>query len=104
MSDEYALQITHQAVARACIAMDIKTSYSSVISVLSDVVKRYVKTVARNALDTAENAGRYTIGTQDVVVSLEQTVSSKSKNTKVACLIIEFSICILFYKLNSHDI
>ena len=82
MSDEYALQITHQAVARACIAMDIKSSYSSVISVLSDVVKRYVKTVSRNALETAENAGRYAIGTQDVVVSLEQTVSSKCRNTK----------------------
>ena len=82
MSDEYALQITHQAVARACIAMDIKSSYSSVISVLSDVVKRYVKTVSRNALETAENAGRYAIGTQDVVVSLEQTVSSKCRNAK----------------------
>ena len=79
MSDEYALQVTHQAVARACLAMDIKTSYSNTVSVLSDVVKHYVKSLASNALDTAENAGRYTIGTQDVITSLEQTVRSNRR-------------------------
>ena len=74
MSDEYALHITNQAVARACLAMDIKTSYSNVISVLSDVAKGYAKSVSRNALDIAEHSGRYTIGTQDVMAALEQSV------------------------------
>ena len=74
MAEEYAQQVTNQAVARACVAHDFKTSYSSVISVLSDVAAKYAQNLAECAKDMAEAAGRPVIGTQDIIYALEQTV------------------------------
>ena len=74
MAEEYAQQITHQAVARACVALDVKTSYSSVIEALSDITGKYIQNLTGNAKEFAETSGRNAIGIQDILASLEQTV------------------------------
>ena len=74
MAEEYAQQISHQAVARACIALDFKSSYSNVISALSDVATKYIQNLAETAKDYAESSGRASIGVSDIFAALDQTV------------------------------
>jgi histone H3/H4 len=74
MSDEFAQKIIHQAVARACIALDFKTSYSSVIETLSDVVIKRIKKLSRDSKEVAESSGRSVVGVQDIIHVLNKRV------------------------------
>lgn len=73
MDNEYAKEITKQAVARACVALDIKSVRSECIDVVADVVRYYIRTVAIGAREAAENSGRAYAGIQDIL-RLEQKV------------------------------
>jgi predicted transcriptional regulator len=74
MSEEFAQQIIHQAVARACIALDYKTSYSSVVETLSDVVIKYIQDLSEETKEVAESSGRAVVGVQDVLRILTEKV------------------------------
>jgi histone H3/H4 len=72
--DEFAITVTRQAVARACIAFGLTKSSQPVIDSLSDIVKSYIEALAVNALERAEAGGRTIVGLQDIIPAVEQTV------------------------------
>ncbi len=72
MENEYAKEITKQAVARACAAFNFKNANSDCIDILADIIKNYIRTVSVAARDEAENAGRVCVGIQDVIKVLDQ--------------------------------
>ena len=72
--DEFAITVTRQAIARACIAFGLTKSSQPVIDSLSDIVKSYIEALAVNALERAEAGGRTIIGLQDIIPAVEQTV------------------------------
>jgi len=75
MADEYAQQIIHQAVARACIALDYTSSYSSVVETISDVVVKYMQNLSEDTKDIAESSGRAVVGVQDVLRIMTEKAS-----------------------------
>ena len=77
MGDEFALEITKRAIARACGALDFKFASPSALNVLADVVRHYIQSVGENCRDHAELAGRSAPGLFDVVSALDQLVSAK---------------------------
>lgn len=76
MSEEFSREITKQAVARACTALEYKNVQLSVIESLADVVRNYVECIGDHTRDIAEHAGRAIPGVQDVISSLDAMVST----------------------------
>lgn len=74
MSEEFAREITKQAVARACTALEYKNAQLSVIESLADVVRNYVECIGELTRDSAEYSGRAIPGVQDVIGSLDAMV------------------------------
>ena len=75
MDDEYANEITKQAIARACIALGFKNAHKAAIDSLADIIQHYIRTVAVTARDQAEYSGRAYAGIQDILPVFEYTVS-----------------------------
>lgn len=74
MSEEFAREVTKQAVARACTALEYKNVQLSVIESLADVVRNYVECIGDHSRDISENSGRAIPGIQDVISSLDAMV------------------------------
>jgi len=81
MNNEYASEVTRQAVGRACIALGLKSTSKSTLDSLADVVVNYIQTIAESAQDKAEQGGRTVVGIQDVLPVVEQTVLFTSQLT-----------------------
>lgn len=77
-SDEFARQITKQAIARACVALGFKNAESTVLDVLSDVMRNYIEKVAASSVEIAELHGRAKPGIQDTFVALENLKPTRS--------------------------
>jgi histone H3/H4 len=76
MSEEFSREITKQAVARACTALDYKNIQLSAVESLADVVRNYVECIGEHTRDIAENSGRAIPGIQDVISSLDTMVTA----------------------------
>jgi histone H3/H4 len=74
MNDEYANELSKQAIARACAALGIKNIRMECLEALSDVIQHYVKNLAQNTVENAELSGRAVAGIQDVIPALEHVV------------------------------
>ena len=85
MDNDYAKEITKQAVARACVALDIKTVRSDCIDIMADVIRYYIRTVALGAREAAENSGRAYAGIHDII-RVDHQVSS-THMFPVTCII-----------------
>lgn len=70
--DDFAHELTKRAVARACVALDYKFASASVLDILSDVVRHYVRNIGEHTRDQAEIAGRSIPGIHDALAALEQ--------------------------------
>ena len=74
MSEEFSREITKQAVARACTALEYKNIQQSALESLSDVVRNYIECIGEHAKDISENSGRAAPGIQDIISSLDALV------------------------------
>jgi histone H3/H4 len=74
MEDEYAIEVTKLAVARACVALGFKQCESATLDALADIVQHYIRTIGAKAQEQAEMSGRVYAGIQDVIPVLEMTV------------------------------
>lgn len=75
MSEEFAREVTKQAIARACTALEYKNIQQSSLDALADIIKNYVETLGEKTRDIAENSGRAIPGVQDVISSLDSMVT-----------------------------
>lgn len=73
-SDDFALQCTKQAIARAGVALGFKNAQSGVLDVLSDVLRNFIEKVSSSSLKISEAHGRGQPGIQDVFQALENLV------------------------------
>lgn len=79
-SDEFAVQCTKQAIARAAVALGFKNTQAPVLDVLSDVLRNFIEKVACSSLKLSEAHGRGQPGIQDVLQALENLVSGARCN------------------------
>lgn len=74
MDDTYAKELSRHAIARAGVALGIKSCKEESLDVLADVVKNLIQTVAVRTRNSAELSERSYGGIQDVIQTLENVV------------------------------
>ena len=70
-AEDFARQVSKQALARACVALGFKNAEVVALDVLSDVVRNYIEKVAASTMKIAELHGRAQPGIQDALQALE---------------------------------
>ncbi len=73
--EEFSLEVTKRAIAKASIALDFKFASSSSLEILADVVHHYIQSIGVHAREQAEIAGRSQPGIHDALAALEQSVN-----------------------------
>lgn len=73
-NNDFSLQVTRQAVARACIALGLKNASQPVLDTIADVIKNYIESIALTAIDRAETGGRIVAGIHDIIPAVDQSV------------------------------
>lgn len=76
--DDYAREVTKQAIARACVALGFKNAQPAVLDALADIIRHYIQHVSEKSVTTAELSGRVQPGIQDVLQVLDAMVSLAS--------------------------
>lgn len=74
MDDTYAKELSRHAIARAAVALSIKSCKEECLDVLSDVIKNLIQTIAVRTRNHAELSERSYGGIQDVIQILENVV------------------------------
>jgi hypothetical protein len=70
-SEEFAKELLMYSTARAATALGYKTTSSTVLETLSDVMGHYMKTISEKMKDNSEIAGRAAPGMPDLLHALE---------------------------------
>lgn len=72
MGDEFARELTKQAIARACVALGSKTTSMAVLDSLADIVRHFITQMGVRMQSVAEASGRAIPGIQDVLYNAQK--------------------------------